>query len=367
MLHRIGLILVLLFTIFPTAAARANWKEDWEKAVKAAKPEGSVVIYTFPGLERLFQEFQKKFPEIKVVEVVVQGPERVNRIVSERRAGKYLADLLIGGAGSASIGLLKNGLLDPIKPLLLLPEVLDQSKWWQGRHIYADDEGRYMFSFGGAPVRYFHYSTNIVKPQEFQSYWDFLNPKWRGKIVIAEPLTGGTTEPLLFLYHNKEIGPDFIKRLLTEMDVTISRDMRQMVDWIAQGKHAIVGLQNAERLEMLEAQKRGLPVASFATEKFNEGGLLGSAGGNIMLLNRAPHPNAAKVYVNWLLSREGQIAFQTLALGGRNSLRIDIPKDDVPEQARIVPGIKYVLPDDPAYSDLETMRRFVREVWKQRK
>ena len=364
---RVGFILVLLFAIFLPAAARADWKEEWEKTVKAAKQEGTVVIYTFPGHERLFQEFQKKFPEIRLVEVTVRGSERVTRILSERRAGKYLADLLIGGAGSAAAGLPKGGVLDPITPALLLPEVLDPSKWWLGRHIYGDDEGKHIFSYSGAPLRYFHYNTSLVTPQEFRSHWDFLNPRWKGKIVIAEPLTGGTQEPLQFLYHNREIGPDFVKRFLTEMDVTVSRDIRQMVDWMAQGKYAIAALQNADRLDIWEAKKQGLPVDSFATDRFKEGGLVGSGGGNIMVINRAPHPNAARVFVNWLLSREGQIAFQKLVEAGRNSLRIDIPKDDVPEHARIVPGAKYALLDDPAYSDLDTVRRFVAEVWKKRK
>jgi hypothetical protein len=65
------------------------------------------------------------------------------------------------------------------------------------------------------------------------------------------------------------------------------------------------------------------------------------------------------------LSRDGQAVFQRLE-GGKNSLRIDIPKDDLPERARILPGGKYALLEDPAYADLETVRRFVAEVWKKR-
>jgi ABC-type glycerol-3-phosphate transport system substrate-binding protein len=90
----------------------------------------------------------------------------------------------------------------------------------------------------------------------------------------------------------------------------------------------------------------------------------GRAGG--ILCSSTARPNAAKVFLNWLLSREGQIAFQKLVESGRNSLRIDIPKDDVPEHARIVPGAKYILLDDSAFSDLETVRRFVTDVWKKR-
>ena len=108
--------------------AASDGREEWEKILRAGKQEGRVVLYTFPGQELVFQEFQKNFPVIKVVEVSVRGSERVKRIVSERRAGRFLADILIGGVGSAQSGLLKTGLLDPIKPGLILP------KFWTSRN-----------------------------------------------------------------------------------------------------------------------------------------------------------------------------------------------------------------------------------------
>ena len=87
----------LLFFFLPAflPRARADWTAEWEKTVKAAKQEAMAVVYTFPGHERLFQEFQKKFREIRLVEVTVRGSERVTGILSERRAEKYIADLLI--------------------------------------------------------------------------------------------------------------------------------------------------------------------------------------------------------------------------------------------------------------------------------
>ncbi len=171
--------LLLLILAFPVFAASDG---EWEKVLRAAQQEGRVVLYTFPGQEQVFQEFQKKFPDIKLVEVSVRGSDRVTRILSERRAGKYLADVLIGGVGSAQSGLLKTGLLDPLKPALILPEVTDESKWWQGKYTYGDDENRYIFSFSAAPLYYFHYNTNLVNSQEFKSYWDLLNPKWKGRL-----------------------------------------------------------------------------------------------------------------------------------------------------------------------------------------
>ena len=364
---RIAWVVLVLFTVFrPALAAHAgpDWREGWEKTLRAAKQEGRLVIYTFPGQELLFQEFQKNFPDIRLVEVSVRGSERVTRIMSERRAGKYLADILIGGAGSAQSGLLKSGLLDPLKPALLLPEVLDVSKWSGGKHIYGDSEDQYILAFAGTPLYHFHYNTNLVSGREFKSYWDLLNSKWRGKIVVAEPLTGGTLEPLQFLYHNKELGPGFVKRFLTETDLAVTRDTRQLVDWLAQGKYAISALQNADRIRLWDAKKQGLPVDAFETGKFKEGGLVGSGGGNTALINRAPNANPARVFINWFLSREGQIAYQRLVQGGRNSLRLDIPKDDVPLHARIKPDASYTLADDIGDADPELVRRFVAEIWK---
>ena len=356
---------LLLVVVF--GYARADWKTEWDKTLRAANEEGRVVVYTYPGQELVFQEFQKKYPEIKLVEVSVRGADRTVRIAAERRAGKYLADLLIGGAGSAYFGLYKTGALDPIKPAMILPEVVDESKWWARKHIYGDDEGKYILAFAGAHLYYFYYNTNLLSADEFKSYWDLLHPKWRGKILIAEPLSGGTPEILQFLYHNPELGPEFLRRFFTEMDLTVTRDIRQLLDWLAQGKYAIAGFQNADRVGLWEARKQGLAVAAFDTGRFKEGILVGSGGGNIALINRAPHPNAAKIFINWLLSREGQIAWQKLVVGGRNSLRSDIPKDDVPLYARIPEGTKYTLIDDPAYSDMESVRKFVNEVWKKKK
>ncbi len=93
-------------------------------------------------------------------------------------------------------------------------------------------------------------------------------PKWKGKIVVAEPLTGGTLEPLQFMYHSRELGPEFVKRFLTEMDLAITRDTRQLVDWLAQGKYVISGLQNADRIRLWDAKKQGLPVDAFETGRF---------------------------------------------------------------------------------------------------
>jgi ABC-type Fe3+ transport system substrate-binding protein len=133
------------------------------------------------------------------------------------------------------------------------------------------------------------------------------------------------------------------------MDITLFRDQRQGIDWLATGKYSLCFFCNHTRVE--QARSQGLPVESFGLMK--EGAALIASGGAISLLNRAPHPNAAKVLINWYLSREGQLAVQSVEGSSANSRRMDIPKDMVPPHRRIQPGVRYV--------EVETAERMAME------
>ena len=105
--------------------------------------------------------------------------------------------------------------LDPIKPVLLLPEVVDESKWWQGKHYYSDPEKQYLFRYvASTQLGQISYNTQLVQPKEFTSFWDFLNPKWKGKILardIRAPGTGGSA--IRLFYNSPELGPGFVRKL----------------------------------------------------------------------------------------------------------------------------------------------------------
>jgi iron(III) transport system substrate-binding protein len=331
--------LVLLYFVTPDLLRAQTLSErDWKKIVDAGKKEGQLSIYMGqwgPVIDA--GVFQKAFPEIKVVRTGGSTPQIMQQITSERRAGKYIADVIVEGINPTLTVFHANKMLDPIKPTLLLPEVLDESKWWQGKHHYADPEKQYVLRFVGSPqYGSIYYNTSLVKPAEIKSVWDFLNPKWKGKIGardIRQPGPGNGA--MRFFYYSPKIGPDFIKRLFGQMDVTLFRDTRQGVDWLANGKFAVCFFCSAD--EVRKANGQGLPVDAFGA--MSEGAGLVSLYGTIVLPNQAPHPNAARVFINWFLSRDGQIAFQRelnkSGLGGVDSLRIDIPKDDVtPDEVR---------------------------------
>ncbi len=343
-------VIVILWLLFASLSQSAESKPasqtDWEKAIVAAKKEGEVRLWgdqeiTHPDI---VAAFAKEYPFIKAVTVSGRVGELMPRIIAERRAGKYLADLYSGGLGGRSFfDFLKTGVLDPIKPVLLLPEVVDGSKWLNGEHYYADGEKRFVFMYEGSLAGVgLHYNTNLVDLKEFRSYWDLLNPKWKGRILLYERVGVGSPSVVRF-YYNAQLGPDFLRRLLTEMDLTVSQDRRQSSDWLASGKFPIcIDCGDTDR-----AKQQGLPVDEFPHANLKEAGYEISTSGNsgLALVNNASNPNAARVFANWFLSREGQTVWQavmnTKVLEPSDSMRIDIPKDKVAAPARREEGRKY--------------------------
>ena len=347
------------------------WKGEWQKSLEAAKKEGQVVLYGSADYEKLFGEFNKRHPEIKVTGFFGRGADVAKRVMAERRADKYLADLYLNGMTTGYNVLYKAKAVDPIAPVLLLPEVADPSKWWQGKHQYVDPENRYLLIFNGESRIVVAYNKNFLNPEEVRSYWDLLKPKWKGKIVALDPMTGGSGDALRFFYHSRLLGRDFIRRLLTEMDVTISGDSRQMGDWVAAGKFAVSIFGPISRMDLDVAKEQGLPVDWFRPDQLKEGAYITAGSGGVALMNRAPHPNAAKIAINWLLSREGQIIYQKIFRSGEDgpdSMRIDIPKDTVPKRNLRPEGdeAKFPLMDRADWMDMEPIRKFIREVMEQR-
>jgi iron(III) transport system substrate-binding protein len=364
----LGFLLLLLSGATGLAAeSKPPWQIEWETTVAAAEKEGLVSAYIFdsgPLTVETVQAFEKAYPKIKINQLRGRGNDLGPRIVAERRAGKYLVDVFVGGKGTAYATLYVGKVLYPIKPLLVLPEVVDESKWWQGKHKYVDPEGKYIFAFigngGGVEI---NYNTQVVNPKEFSSYWDLTHSKWKGKIVASDPRMRGMDNPVLFFYYHSKLGPEFIRKLYGEMNVSIARDYRQPVDWLAAGKFALCIPCVAD--EMDKATKQGLPVGQILD--LREGFTLSSSGGTLSLIQQAPHPNAAKVFINWLLSREGQIQVQKgrkeRPRTGSNSLRIDIPKNDVPEENLRRDGVDYFDADDEKFSDRRPADKLFNEIF----
>jgi iron(III) transport system substrate-binding protein len=349
-------------------SAQSNWQAEWEKTVRAADSEGQLTLYACCyEYDRVLEGFKKRFPRIKIATVLGSGNQLSMRILTERRGEKYLVDVVSVGANTLHDALYKAHALDPIKPALVLPEVVDQTKWYEGEHRYIDPERRYIFAFiANSQSGQIIYNVKQVNPSEFKSYWDLLNPKWKGKIASLDPTSFGMGAALQFFYYHPELGPAFLKKLYGEMQVTISRDARQMTDWVSTGKFPLCIRCNAGS-EVGKAVQQQLPIGYLDTEDWREGGSSSAAGGTLGIPTRAPHPNAAKVFINWLLSRAGQIALQKFGRpDAHNSRRIDISKDDVDPYNRLDAGEKYFDLAKPEYQDLTPIFKLIKEVLPQK-
>ena len=359
-----GVAAVLLFVnICGAGESKPGWQREWEKTLGAAKKEGKVAIY-ISGYEEVLPDFQKEYPEIIVTAVSGRGSQIGQRLIAERRGEKFLADVVSSGGVTTYQQLHVAKVFDPIKPALLLPEITDTSKRYQGMHHYADPEKQYIFSYvGSATYGSVSYNTKLIDAKDFKSYWDLLNSKWKRKIIsrdIRVPGPGSGNARLF--YYLPDVGPSFIRKLYGEMDVTLFRDYRQGTDWLAVGKAAICFF-----CEVDVSKQQGLPVDTFGPGVFKEGAGLVQQFGTLALVNRAPHPNAAKVFINWLLSRKGQMALQKNMLNTENpadSLRIDIPKDDVPYFNRRLDGIKYLDTSRPEWQEMKPILDVMNEALK---
>jgi iron(III) transport system substrate-binding protein len=276
------------------------------------------------------QEFQKSFPKIKLSTFSsARGPELLSRLMAERRAGKNVADVYMTGIGT-HIALYNAKALSSVRSAMILADVKDQSNWFDGKHKYIYGNDGMAFIFEGAVSRWISINSKQVKEDELKSWWDLARPKWKDKIVSYDPVIPGTAAPALwFFYTNPALGQKYIDELFGKGGVTFSRDYRQLIDWLVAGKASIcIACQDEAR----KAKAQGLPVDE-VDHAMREGHLMTHGQGIVSLIQPSPHPNAARVFVNWLLSRQGQLAFQEVTntrLGyARNSLRTDVPKDKV--------------------------------------
>jgi iron(III) transport system substrate-binding protein len=355
-----GIFCGLLYLTAPagTSAAQSDWKREWERAVAAAEKEAQVTVYAPPGkqYQDALSSFQEAHPRIKLNYVPGSGADNSQRLLAERRAGKYLADAFVSGSGTASV-LAKGGVLDPLPPLLILPENKDPSDWFASKHQYADPQHQYVFIMqGNVDTSIGAYNTKLVDPKGIKSHADVLNPKWKGKMVAYDPRERGHIQNMRGIYYNPVLGGEFLRRLFTEMDVTTGRDQRQMMDWVGNGKFHIYLF--ATTYDADEAARKGLPVG--VLEAPPEEGYMSGGFGHLAIVNKAPHPHAGTVFVNWLLSKAGQLQWQRKT--DNNSLRTDIAKNMLTDQ-RSVPreGARYLNASLPQYEDVTPLLKIVNE------
>ncbi|MDP2644208.1 MAG: extracellular solute-binding protein [Desulfobacterales bacterium] len=319
--------------------AAAQWEAEWQKTLEAGKKEGKVSGYIgllAPALRKEVAAFQEKFG-IQIEITPGRGSDLTKKLRTERAAGIHLADVAINGSNTMYAA--KNmGATVPLDDKLILPEVTNPKFWYTQDHLPYLDKEKHLFYFYAYPNRDIAINTDLVKPGEIQSWQDLLKPQYKGKIVWSDPsIFGSGFNGFATNLMSKMTDENFYRRLVATQEITLSRNLRQMGEWLARGKYPIaVAVEGRAIAEMVNA---GAHIAYVALK---EGAYLSYSAGIIAFAADAPHPNAAKVFVNWLLSRDGQGFAQraTKYMSARN----DIPTEGIvnPESMR-VPGEKYFI------------------------
>ena len=293
---------------------------EWKKVIEAAKKEGKIVISGPIGEEWRKSQvdmFQQEYPEITVDFSAAAGRNFWVRIRQEREFGKKLWDLRLGGVDPLTMEAKRDGLVAPIRPLLL-PEIADDSKWIGGIDgIFGDREKKYMFNYISYTQLSVFVNRDFIKESDLKSSSQLLDPKFRGKIVITTPTGGASLKSLAhmaFMY-----GENFIRELLSKQEVIVTDDNRQQVEWVLRGRYPIS--TNFAPTLLVPFLKQGLGKNIVDLEDKIVRLSMGS--GTISIFEGAPHPNAARVYINWLLSQKTQMAMcRNVVL---NSSRTDVP------------------------------------------
>ncbi|MEX0752796.1 MAG: extracellular solute-binding protein [Xanthobacteraceae bacterium] len=333
------LVALFLTATFASAATAqsSDWQAKWDQALAAAKKEGKIVIAGSPDpvmRKEIIPKFTSQFG-ITVDFITGRSSEIGSRLRTEREAGIHSIDILLPGLRSTTSILYPEKMLDPVKPMLIRPDVVDPAKWKTGEPWFIDPEKKYVLRLFSSVSGVFHINTDQVKPDEMKTPDDLLNPKWRGKISTDDPAAAGrgaNTAAILYTY----FGEEFVKKLYLDQNPMISRNRRQLADWLARGTYPISLSVQDEDAEDL--RKEGFHIK----EVPGLTGLPGILSGSpfvVTLINKAPHPNAALIFINWIASKEPLEIYSRSVSSA--TLRTDVDESFLPAKIIPKPGVKY--------------------------
>jgi iron(III) transport system substrate-binding protein len=330
----------------PSYSARAqqtDWKEEWQATVAAANKEGRVVCgcpLHSGSRQFLTSQWQKDYPDIKLDYTPAPQPAWPSRVNVEREAGKFLWDVYFSGPGPAIYKLARENALDPLLPALILPDVKDPATWGGWENAFFDSKKERMFSFWSNLASAW-YNAKLVPPEKVrQSGLKLLqDPSYKNKIVWFEPRTGSSGLNYAFFIHRK-FGEEGLRTVLVDQNAMIFNDANTMVAHMVRGT-AVFSLGPDLEESLTTYKEAGVAPDLRRFGDTADVAMLSSGYGIVSIFNRPPDPNAAKVFINWLLSKPTQEGLAKAAQA--NSRRVDVPTN--PDASpRALPGQVYLSP-----------------------
>jgi len=372
--------LVLALLLFTTAAfgaaAPANFEQEWTKLIAAAQQEGTLAVASGGAPSRQYRPimaaFTKKFG-VKVEVATGNATTTINRVLAERKAGKYTVDVALISSRVNNQRLVPSESLVPFAPLLIHPEVLDISAWYLGRYWYADKFSKFTFIYHVTKEDQYEswYNTEKITAAEIatlKKQTDFFDPRWKGKIAAQGMGDPSGIRQMIDSYFEPDRGQEWVRTYLLKAAITFTDDRRILETWLVSGRYPLQAVATGTE-EYARLAKKGLPIKQVFLPKQVGVVRAGGSGCCISVFADAPHPNAAKLFANWFLSKEGQMLTHTMIPAiDRSSLRTDLPFGEVAPDQRREPGKEYAFPDaDPkTEARQEEAQKWIRNVWESR-
>jgi iron(III) transport system substrate-binding protein len=280
--------------------------------------------------------FQARYPQIKLDYTLMPSSAPTPKLLAEHSANKVETDVVVIGV-AGNLPLMDANALEELRPLLVGPD-LDESKQLNGKWQFADNAGSHVLIFSAYVKLAWAYAPDKVDAAQFSGWKDMLDPKWKGKIIMGDPGSPGAGGAMAaYWYLSPELGKSYVDQFFKQQDATFSRDDGQMINAVAQGKD-LIGIGIADSI-LVASMARGLPLKAFGAAQLAEKPYVTAGNGGLTVMKGAPHPNATKVFLNWLLSAEGQSSWQKS--NGVPSLRQDVPREGLVDVMVPKPGREY--------------------------
>jgi ABC-type Fe3+ transport system substrate-binding protein len=302
-----------------------------DKYYEAAKKEGKLVLYGV-GNATLYNPvrdaFQKRFPGIELVGVDQRGRESREKVLAEQQSKNYVADVVISGTDTQN-ELVQNGVIEKYEAAELssvIPELVPPDRQNSPRTVS-------IFTMA--------VNTNMVPPDQEPKLWkDLLDPKWKGKLAMDDPRGSGPGGTILsgveVLY-----GIDEVDSKLADQNIFFATQAGPILEALNRGEYAL--FMSSNHTDVIAQRKAGAPIKQI---KPPDG--VGVTPINQGLLKNAPHPNAAKLWIEWSLSEEGQLVLATQGYAPvRKGVKVSepeanlegvkfLPRDDDPETFKLL-------------------------------
>jgi len=328
----------MLGMLLPAAVSWAQTSPD-PKIIEGAKKEGQLVYYTTMTLDQSKQtadRFEKKYPFLKITLYRTGGGPLLNKIFTESRGGRHDWDVLVG-RGEMVLPLMQRKLLASYRSpesAMIDKELVGKQGTWTAYYVNSYVLG---------------WNTKLVKREDVpKSYEELLNPKWKGGQISVDTEAYGMLEGLKGVWGTERTLAYFMK--LAALDPVLKRGNTERVQLTVAGEYPLIVAYNQtiQRLTSKGAPIDWTPLEPVVTQV-----------NPAMIGAKAPHPNAARLFYDFILSKEGQEML-------RGFQRIPVRKDVDPDPPRLFRGFKYVIENPEDYQDFNATVKQYLEIFKLR-